>query len=220
MTLTATKSLVAERRADKGKGAARQLRLHGRIPAVIYGRGRASESLSISSQEFERMMIGTPETRLIDLAVEGKPVKALIREIQRHPFQPGILHVDFYEVHEGETITLSVAIHIVGVPEGVRVTGGVLDQVLREVEIEVLPGNIPERVQIDVSSLGVGQSLHVSDLVIENAEILTELQQTICTVVPPRVEEEAAAVAETEEPGEAEPELIRKPKEEGEGTQE
>ncbi len=219
MAITTTKSLAAERRADKGKGPARQLRLQGRIPAVIYGRGRESESLSISSHEFERMMTGSPGTQLIDLELEGKPVKALIREIQRHPFQPGVLHVDFYEVHEGETITLSVAIHVVGVPEGVRVTGGVLDQVLREVEIEVLPGNIPDRVSIDVSALGVGQSLHVSDLVIENATILTELQQTICTVVPPRVEEEAAA-AEVEEPGEEEPELIRKPKEEGEGAQE
>jgi len=213
MALATTVTLTAASRTEIGKGVARDLRRNGRIPAVIYGRGRASQSLSISLHEMERTLATASGTTIIDLNVDGSTVKALIREVQRHPFRPGILHVDFYEIHEGETITLDIPIHLVGTPEGVRNAGGVLDQVVREIEIEVLPRHIPERIELDVSALGIGQSLHVSDLRIENATVLAEPGRTICTVVAPRVEE---TTGEAEEAGEeAEPELIRKPKEEG-----
>ncbi len=194
------------------------MRLNGKIPAVVYGRGRDPESLTLSLKEMERTLATSSANAIIDLDVSGSKVKALIREVQRHPFRPGILHVDFYEIHEGETITLSVPIRLVGIPEGVRNLGGVLDQVLREIEIQVLPKDIPEHLDLDVTALGVAQSLSVSDLNIENATILQDLNRTVCTVVPPRVDEEAAtAEDEEEEATGAEPELIRKPKEEGEG---
>ena len=222
-----TVSLAAERRNASGKGPARQMRMTERVPAVVYGRGRDTESLSVSGADIDKLLAthATGST-IIELDIDGNPVKVLIREVQRHPVRRSIMHLDFYEIHEGETVTVTVPIHIEGSPDGVRNAGGTLDQVLREVQIAVLPRNIPERVELDVDALTIGQSLHVSDLVIENAKILTDTGMTICVVIPPRVEEEPepaeGEVEEEEEEGAAEPELIRKPKgeeEEGEGAE-
>ena len=222
-----TVSLAAVRRDTTGKGPARQMRMKGHVPAVVYGRGRDTESLSVSVAEIDKLLAthATGST-IIDLDVDGSPVKVLIRQLQRHPVERHIMHLDFYEIHEGETVTVTVPIHVVGSPDGVRNAGGTLDQVLREVQIAVLPRNIPEWVELDVDALTIGQSLHVSDLVIENAKILTDTGMTICVVIAPRVEEEPVAaegeVEVEEEEGAAEPELIRKPKgeeEEGEGAE-
>lgn len=208
-------TLTAERRTGAGSSAARRLRTQGRVPAVLYGHGRETEPLSLSQKELERALHGIAAgSTVFDLTIDGKTVKALIRELQRHPIRPGFVHVDFYEIHAGEKVTLSVPVHVVGTAEGVRNAGGVLDQVLREIEIEVLPQHIPERVELDVTSLGIGKSLHVRDIRIENATILNDAEDTVCTVVPPRVEEEAPAAVVAEEP--AEPELIRKPRAEEE----
>ena len=221
MALTTTISLTAQRRSTFGKGPARQLRGRGLVPAVIYGRGRQSESLTVPLKEFEKAMTGVSGATLINLDIDGKSVTTLVREVQRHPFRPGVLHIDFLEIHEGETLTVDVPIYLVGAPEGVRTHGGVLDQVLREVVIEVLPKDMPDHVDLDVTDLGVGQSLNVSDLTIENATVMTDPKATICSVVPPRVEEEVAPeVEEVEEEEGAEPELIRKPKAEDEQTDE
>jgi len=218
--MSQTISIAAERRTVSGKGGARQLRLHGRVPAVIYGHGREPEAVSIGAKDLERALTGiSAEATLFEVAIDGTPVRALIREIQRHPYRPDIIHVDFYEIHAGEKVALEVPIHLVGSPDGVRNGGGVLDQLIRELKIRVLPTDIPEHIDVDVTELRVGQSLHVSDLAIPNAEVLTEPTTAVCTVVPPRVEaEEVAAVVTPEEA--AEPELIRKPKEEGEEGEE
>jgi large subunit ribosomal protein L25 len=205
----------AQRRTDAGKGAARQARLGGRIPAVLYGHGRPAESLTLSAAEFKRALTGVEvSTAVIDLDIEGTGTKVLVREIQRHPFKAEVLHVDFLEIHAGEKLTLQLAVHLVGSPDGVRNGGGVLDQALREITIRVLPKDIPDRFDVDVTNLRVGQSLHVSDLSIPNAEILTDGGKTVCSVVAPKVEAEPVPGAEAEET--PEPELIRKPKEEGE----
>jgi large subunit ribosomal protein L25 len=215
-------TLTAERRTTKGTGAARKLRARGRVPAVIYGHGREAEPLSISQTEIERALIGVSAgSTVIDLTLDGKPIKTLIREIQRTAVRREIIHVDFYEIHADEKITLRVPVRLVGTPDGVRNAGGVLDQVLRDIEIEVLPAYIPEHVELDVTALAIGRSLHVGDIRLEHATILTRLEDTVCTVVPPRTEEVVAPVAEAAvEP--AEPELIRKPRaeEEGEGEAE
>jgi large subunit ribosomal protein L25 len=208
--MKATVTLSAERRQDTGKGAARKLRAGGRIPAVIYGHGREPESLSLSQAELDKVLhqIAGGST-IIDLTVDGASVQALIREVQRHPTRKLVHHVDFYEVHAGERLTLDVPIGLSGSPDGVRNGGGVLEQFLREITIEVLPRDIPERVEVDVTDLKIANSLHVSDLQIENARILTDPKTTICTVVPPRVEAEPVMAIEEEEEA-AEPELIRK----------
>src|ERR687887_1924987 len=208
-----TVALTATVREQTGKGAARQARFAKQVPAVIYGHGRATQSLMVDGLALEKALMGIePESTLIELTVDGKTSRTLIREIQRHPLRPDIIHVDFYEIKGDEKITLNVPVHLVGTPDGVRNAGGVLDQVTREVEIEVLPENIPDRVELDVSALKIGDSLHTRDLTIPNAVILTGADLTIATVVPPRAEEVAAPTAEAATEV-AEPELIRKVRE-------
>jgi len=210
-------NLQVATRSVTGKGAARSLRREGKVPGVIYGHDRQAEPLAIDSGALSKMLIGiSAGTTVVDVVVDGRPpVKALIREIQRDSVRPAeILHLDLYEVRADETVTLSVPVHLVGIPEGVRNFGGVLDHVLREVEIEVLPADIPEHVELDVTALGIGDSLFVRDLKVEKAEILNEADTPVCTVVAPRAEEAPAPVEEVAAP--AEPELIRKPKPEGE----
>ena len=226
-----TAQLTAEPRTVHGTGEMRRLRNAGRTPAVIYGHGREPAALTVSSAELGRLLEAiAPASTIVDLTVGGTTHKTLIREVQRHPLRPGVVHIDFYEVKAGEKITLEVPVHLVGIPDGVRHQGGTLDQVLRTVEIEVLPADIPERVELDVTALTIGKALPVSALNIPNAKVLTDAALTVCTVVAPRVEEvvataaapavEGAVVAGAEgavaaaptgvEP--AEPELIRKRK--------
>src|SRR5213082_3510942 len=202
-------SLAASPRTTTGQGAARQTRFRGNVPAVIYGHGRETQAL-------EKALTGVePASTIIELAVDGMKTRTLIREIQRHPVRPDIIHVDFYEIHAEEKVKLKVPVHLVGNPDGVRNAGGVLDQVTREVEIEVMPDNIPDRVELDVTALKIGDSLHVRDLHIANATILTLADLTIATVVPPRAEEVAAPAPEAAAEV-AEPELIRKVREDEE----
>src|SRR5204863_375305 len=211
--------LSATARDKTGKGAARQARFEKKVPAVVYGHGRSTQPVMVDALALEKALTGIePESTLIDLTVDGKKSRALIREIQRHPLRPDIIHVDFYEIKADEKVTLKVPVHLVGTADGVRNAGGVLDQVTREVEIEVLPEHIPDRVELDVSALKIGDSLHARDLSIPNAVILTGADLTIATVVPPRAEEVAAPTAEATTEV-SEPELIRKVREGEEGEE-
>ena len=215
--MTQTLAITAESRAETGKGAARTARRAGRIPAVIYGHGREPESLSVSAMEFDKLLQGvTGGSSVIELEVGGKKVQTLLREVQRHPTSRTVMHIDFYEIHAGEVITVGVPIHLIGTPEGVRNTGGILEQFHRELQIEVLPKNIPDVVDVDVTALEINQTLHISDIDVPNVKILDDPTTTLCGVMPPRVEEvpEVEALEEAEET--EEPELIRKAKEEEE----
>ena len=214
-------NLQVASRTTTGKGAARTLRRQGKVPGVIYGHNRTPESLAIDSSALKKMLGGiSAGTTVLDVVVDGRPpVKALIREIQRDSVRPAeILHLDLYEVRADEKVTVSVPIHLIGIPDGVRNFGGVLDHSLRELEIEVLPADIPDHVELDVTTLTIGHSLFVRDLKVERAEILNEPDTPVCTVVAPRTEEEPAPVEEAA--ATAEPELIRKPKPEEEGEAE
>lgn len=211
-----TITLKAERRDTSGKGAARKLRQAGRIPAVIYGSGREAESLTLAQTDLDKYITDIHGSTVVEVAVDGgATVRALVREIQRHPIRKTITHVDFYEIHAGEKISLDVPIALVGSPDGVRNQGGVLEQFIRNLEIEVLPKDIPEHIEVDVTDLRVHGSIHVRDLQVPNAKILTDPNRTVCTVVPPRVEEEPVVEAAAAEEL-AEPELIRKRAEEEE----
>src|ERR671920_1687332 len=213
-------NLQAATRPQTGKGAARTLRRQGKVPGVIYGHNRTPEAVAIETAALNKMLVGiSAGTTVLDVVVDGRPaVKALIREIQRDSVRPAdILHLDLYEVRADERITLSVPVHLVGVPDGVRNFGGVLDHSLRELEIEVLPGDIPEHIELDVTHLTIGHSLFVRDITIPKSRILNDADTPVCTVVAPRTEE---APAVTEEIAPVEPELIRKPKAEGEGEDE
>jgi large subunit ribosomal protein L25 len=215
-------NLTVSSRTTTGKGAARTLRREGKVPAVIYGHGREAESVSVETAALKKMLIGiSAATTIVDVTVDDRvPVKALIREIQRDALRPAeIIHLDLYEVRHDEEITLQVPIRLTGIPDGVRNFGGVLDHVLRELEIEVLPADIPEHIDLDVTALTIGHSLFVRDLQVPKAKVLNDPDTPICTVVAPRAEE-TPVVAAAEEPVVAEPELIRKPKAEAEGEAE
>jgi large subunit ribosomal protein L25 len=209
-------NLQAASRTATGKGAARSLRRDGKVPGVIYGHGRQAEAVTIDKSALNKMLFGiSAGTTILDVAVDGRaPVKALIREIQRDSLRPAeIIHLDLYEVRSDEEITLAVPIRLIGIPDGVRNFGGVLDHVLRELEVEVLPSNIPDHVDLDVTALTIGHSLFVRDVTVANAKVLNDPDTPICTVVAPRTEEAPAVV---EEVATTEPELIRKPKAEDE----
>jgi large subunit ribosomal protein L25 len=213
-------NLQASTRSQTGKGAARTLRREGKVPGVIYGHGRTPEAVVMDTLALNKMLVGiSAATTVLDVAVDGRPpVKALIREIQRDSLRPGeILHLDLYEIQADEKVTLEVPVHLVGIPDGVRNFGGVLDHSLRELEIEVLPADIPEHIELDVTALTIGHSLFVRDITLEKGRVLNDPDTPVCTVVAPRTEEAPAPV---EEAVVAEPELIRKPKAEGEGEAE
>jgi large subunit ribosomal protein L25 len=219
----ATVSLNANSRDATGKGAARTLRSQGQIPAVIYGHGRDPLPLALNARDLDKMLSHIQaESTVIEVTVGGQTAKTLIREIQRHPIKRQILHVDFQALVAGEKVTVNIPIVLVGIPEGVRLEGGVLDHTLRELEIEVDPSSIPDRVELDVTNMVIGDSKHVSDLSIPaGVEVLDDPETSVAVLAAPRaVIEEVAAVAEPVE-GEAgvvgEPEVIGRGKEEEEG---
>jgi large subunit ribosomal protein L25 len=212
----ATASLSAETRTETGKGVARKLRAAGRVPGVVYGHAREPQALSLTTRELEKLLsqIATGST-VVELTLGGATTKTLIREVQRHPFKKQILHVDFQELVAGEKVTVEIPLVFVGTPEGVRLSGAILEQILHSIEVLVDPSSIPNHIDVDVTNLAMGHSLHVRELTLPaGLEVLSEEDATVCAVAAPR-----AAVEETPAEGVeavAEPELIRKPKEEEE----
>ena len=208
-----TASLSATPRQNFGKGASRTLRRDGHVPAVIYGRAREPLSLTVPARDFERLLEKfAAENTVIELNIDGSMARTLIREIQRHPVKRNVLHVDFQELVAGERMVVSIPIVLQGTPEGVRNSGGILSQVLQELECRVDPLNMPSHITVDVTPVSIGHSLHVSDIAIpEGVEVLDDPDSTIAVVAAPK-EEEAAPAGLTPEAA-AEPELIRKPKE-------
>lgn len=218
----ASAQLSASARDNGGKGVARKLRSEGRVPAVVYGHGREPQPLSINTRELERLLDRiAAESTVIDLDIDGKAARTLIREIQRHPFKRQILHVDFQELVAGEKITVRLPIVLIGVPDGVRMDGGVLDQTMRELEVEVDPSNIPNHVELDVTSLTIGSSVHVRDIPLpEGVEVLEDEDASVCVVSAPRAVVEETVTPEAETEAAAEPEVIRAKKpDEDEGTE-
>ena len=206
-------SLAASPREQTGKGAARQARFAKKVPAVIYGHGRPAQPLMVDALLLEQALSGVePESTLIELTVDGKKTRALIREIQRHPVKRNVLHVDFQELVAGERMVVRIPIVLTGTAEGVRNSAGILSQIMQELECRVDPLNMPGHIDVDVTNVSIGHSIHVSEMTIpEGVEVLDPPDATVCIVAAPKVEEEAPAAATPEAP--AEPELIRKPKE-------
>jgi large subunit ribosomal protein L25 len=212
----ASANLSVSTRDSSGKGSARSLRKSGRVPAVIYGHGREPQTLSINTRDLEKLLEHiSAENTVIDLDLDGRNSRTLIREIQRHPFKRQILHVDFQELVAGEKVIVRVPVILVGVPDGVRMDGGILDQTMRELEVEVDPANIPNHIEVDVTKMVIGSSLHVSDITLpEGVEVVAEEDASVAVVSAPRAVVEAVATEEAA--AGAEPEVIRakKPDEE------
>jgi large subunit ribosomal protein L25 len=214
----ATEVLMALARTETGKGAARKLRAAKQVPGVVYGHQRKPQSLALDARDLQKMLDRvSADTTVFELRIDGSSSRTLIRDIQRHPFRREILHIDFQELVAGELVTVDIPLVLVGTPAGVRLSGGMLDQVLRTISVEVDPGNIPNHIDVDVSNLDLHESIHVRDLKLPaGVEVLENEGETICVVAPPRAEVEVApAAAEGEEPT-AEPEVIRAKKEEEE----
>jgi large subunit ribosomal protein L25 len=188
--------LTVETRAQIGKGANRKLRAAGRIPGVIYGKKRAAQSITLDPAALQKLLHGSGAglNTLIDLSVGGRTDTVLVKELQRHPVYGAYWHVDFYQVDLTQKITVSVPLHFVGKARGVEF-GGILDHPLRELEVECLPRAIPEFVEVDVSALEIGQSIHVSELRLpEGVEVKTDPTQPVASVVVPAAEVEATPV--------------------------
>ncbi len=201
--------LKAEIREGVGKGAARKLRTRGLIPAIFYGPRIEAIPLVVDSKELiKTLKTESGENVLIDLEIrkgdQSDRRVVMVKDVQMDPLQRRTLHTDFYEVAMDEAVTVEVPVHLVGKPEGTKM-GGILEQIRRVIQIQCLPGDIPKRIDVDVSSLEIGDSIHVQDIQVEKAKILFDTNFTIATVVPPVAEEKPteAVVAEVTEEAKA-----------------
>jgi len=200
----------ATKRTTTGKGVARKLRAAGKVPAVIYGHAREALSLEIEHHPLQLLLEKHPyQSTVIALDIDGKTSNTLIREIQRHPFKKQIVHVDFQELVAGEKVTVPVPLQFTGTPEGVRHGGGMLDQVLHELEVSCDPSNIPHHIVVDVTPLTIGHSIHAGEITLPAGVTLeTDADATVCVCAAPKVEAEPVPA----EAAAAEPEVIRKAK--------
>lgn len=199
--------LKAEKREESGKGAARKLRAAGRVPAVLYGHGVGPVAVSVDAKDLFHVLHGSAGTNvLVDLQVDGAQHLSLPREIQRDHVRGRYLHVDFLAVRRDETVTVSVPVQVVGESPGVK-AGGVIEHHLWELQVECLPGDVPDGIKADVSKLQVGDSLRVADLLPpQGVSVLTPPEDSVVAVVIPqvRVVEEVEAAAEEGEEAAAE----------------
>jgi large subunit ribosomal protein L25 len=223
------RELEVSLRADKGKEAARRIRRGGMIPAVLYGRKTETLHLVVKPEDLKKILTtGARENTLIGLKVTGAGGKkvgsqvVMLKDLQVHPLSQSYLHADFYAVAMDEKIEIDIPIRLVGKAEGVK-TGGIQQQALRELRIRCLPSEIPEFLDVDVSPLKIGDSLHVNDLPIaEKFDIVTDKNFTVASVVPPISEakyEEIVSAPEGEKEI-AQPERVGEKKEEVEATEE
>lgn len=212
-------TLQAEKRETKGKNEARRLRAQGRIPAVLYG-GEKGKAVDISVDPKQLLRILHSESganTLIGLDLDGGTTRVLVKEYQLDPIKHKLLHADFYQVAMDRLLTVTVPIVLKGEPRGVKQQGGLLDFVHREIEVEVLPGDIPEHIDVDVSELLINQGIRVRDLQLEGVKWkpVSEPDTLLVHVVAPRTEEPSAAEGAAPAAA-AEPEVIKKGKTEKE----
>jgi large subunit ribosomal protein L25 len=213
-------SIAAEKREAHGKGVARSLRRDGMVPAVLYREGRA-QSIKLSRKELAKLINSAAGDQvMVDLQfTDGEKKLALLKDVQVDPIRGELLHTDFFEVSLTEKVRVSLHVTTVGEPIGVKRDAGILQHTLREVEVECLPDKIPGKVEIDITDLEVGQSVHVSDLQFgEGIKVLTDPGDVIVTVTAPAVEA-APAEAEAVAAEAAEPEVVKKGKKEEEGEE-
>lgn len=206
-------TLHAELREDKGRKHAKSLRNAGRVPAVFYAHGEESKSLSLDAKELLRLL--SAQVNIMNLVMpDGKELKCIIKEVQTDPVTDEPLHADIMGIKMTEKIRISIPIVLKGSPVGVR-EGGILEHALREVEVEGLPLDIPEHLDVDVSEMKIGDVILLSDLPIEKVRFLTDENHPIAHVVLPKV----AAVEEEVEAEEEELEGEEGVEEEAEETE-
>ncbi len=211
--------LRAERRTAIGRAAARRLKARGVIPAIIYGGRNKPQPLQVSAREINAMLIhASGENILVELEIDGEESSrsALVQEIQHSPVGGDILHIDFHAVSMDEKIHAEVPLEAIGIANGVKNFGGLLEQSLRTLAVECLPRDLPDRITVDVSNLNIGDSIHVRDIQMPaGVTAKAQLELTAFSVLAPAVEEEPTPVAAE---GAAGPEVITEKKPEGESA--
>ena len=220
---TAANLVEAKPRQASDKNAARRLRRTGSIPAVLYGAGKEPRAISVDPKQINRILhSGSGHNTIFDVSLDGEQAKAMVVDWQYEPIKGALLHVDLKRIAMDQKLELSVPIQLKGEATGVKTQGGVLDFVLREIEIECLPADIPSHIECDISNLVFGQPIRVSDLPkLEKVKFLTDLNQLVAHIVT--IKEEVAptpeAAATEAAAGPAEPEVIKKGKQEAEGEE-
>jgi len=220
-TATAEKNVEAKPRQGGGKNDARRLRKTGMIPAVVYGAGQDSTAIAVDPKQMNRILHSdSGHNSIFDLTLEGQSAKVMIVDWQYEPIKGALLHVDLKRIAMDQVLTVSVPILLKGEAPGVKVQGGILEQLLREVEIECLPADIPGHIDGDVSQLAFGQVIRVSDLPHSGSiKFITDENQPVAHVVAVKEVVEAAPAEAAAEGAAtpAEPEVIKKGKQETEG---
>jgi large subunit ribosomal protein L25 len=201
-------TLAAEPRQEKGSRPAGRLRREGKVPAVVYGLGTDTMEVSVPARELAHILAGEAGSNtLITLQVDGDGVLTLARQIQRHPTRGDLMHVDFIRIRRDVAVSAEVPVHLTGEAAGVR-DGGLLEQLMFNLTVEAMPGNIPVALEYDVSELTIGDQLHVRDLVLgDGVATNVEPDVVVAQVAAPRVtaeEEIEGELAEGEEAPEGE----------------
>lgn len=192
-------AISGAQRANVGKKATKEIRNNGLVPCVLYGELKDENGLpqaihfTVSEKEINKIVF-TPHIYLIDINIDGTDHKAVIKDLQFHPVKDNVLHVDFYEVHAEKPVTIGVPVSPQGLAEGVR-AGGRLITMVRKLKVKALYQDIPEKLLIDVTSLGLGKSIKVGDLHFDNLELVTPKEVIVCTVKMTRAAMGAAAAA-------------------------
>jgi large subunit ribosomal protein L25 len=190
--------LTVQMRTQVGRNAIKKVRKEGLIPGVIYGVGQEPINLEVNGRQLSTVLAhASSENILLELEIVDGDNKrnslAMIQEVQHHPIQRQILHVDFHAVSATEKITAEVPIETIGEPVGVKTNGGLLEHNLRDLEVECLPADLPERIEVDVTNLDINQSIHVKDLKLPpGVEAVTDADLTVVAVSAARVDEEPA----------------------------
>ena len=218
-TATETNVVEAQVREAKGKNVARRMRKSGKVPAVVYGAGKPAVSVSVDPKQISRILhSATGYNTIFELQLDGERSKAMIVDWQWEPIKGALLHLDLKRIAMDQRLKVKVPIALKGEAAGVKQQGGILDQVLREVEVECLPSDIPSHVDADVSHLVFGQALRVGDLPVDRSKvrIITPADQVVAHVTSVKEEVVATPEAVAAEAGAApaEPEVIKKGKQE------
>jgi large subunit ribosomal protein L25 len=218
-TAAPDKSLLEAQLREAGtKNDARRVRREGKIPAVLYGAGKDALTVSVDPRQVARILHSeTGHNSVFDLAMDGERTKAMIVDWQYEPIKGSLLHIDLKRIAMDKKLTVNVPIELVGEPAGVKQQGGILEQITREVEVECLPGDIPNAIELNVSELVFGTVLRISDLPKnDKVEYLTDPEQPVAHVITVKEEEVPAAdaVAGEAAAAPAEPEVIKKGKQE------
>lgn len=196
------KTIIAESRDQFKKGPSRRLRKNGRIPAIIYGHSGTSP-ISIDEHEFRTAFKRVSENTIIQIKVDKKSVDVLVKDFQSDIVTGRITHIDFYEIEKGKELRTNIPVYLLGTAEGVK-EGGILEQLMHEIEVACLPQNIPEKIEIEISSLDIGSSIHISDIEVpEGVRFLASPEQVVTLVTALR-EEKVEEVEEEELEGEGE----------------